>query len=100
MPGLFGYKMDTPNIMPHFLAKAYHGGVYWGGMGRDRAGPFLDTGGQGTPPPTVHAVYRRRKLRRHFGCPDRCLGHRAIVPAQDSVFTNTQCKYIWFWAAS
>ena len=39
MPGLFGYKMDTPNNMdPNFLPY-YVGGNYWGGMGRDPAIP-------------------------------------------------------------
>lgn len=39
VPGLFGYKMDTPkDMMPQF-AKYYENGVYWGGVGRD---PELD----------------------------------------------------------
>ena len=34
VPGLFGYKMDTPNNM-EFFQDAYRGGQYWGGTGRD-----------------------------------------------------------------
>ena len=34
VPGLFGYKMDTPNYMD-FFQDAYRGGNYWGGIGRD-----------------------------------------------------------------
>ena len=40
VPGLFGYRMDTPN-----------GGNYWGNMGRDAAwDTFLENGSQGPPP--------------------------------------------------
>ena len=35
VPGLFGYKMDTPNNMMEFLQPYYKGGNYWGGVGRD-----------------------------------------------------------------
>jgi hypothetical protein len=38
VPGLFGYKMDTPNNMGVFQ-DAYRGGAYWGAIGRD---PVLD----------------------------------------------------------
>jgi hypothetical protein len=43
VPGLFGYKMDTPkDMMPQFQ-KWYDGGVYWGGMGRSpEIDRFLD----------------------------------------------------------
>ncbi|HZT22868.1 MAG TPA: polysaccharide biosynthesis/export family protein [Verrucomicrobiae bacterium] len=39
VPGLFGYKMDTPNNMLDFLQPYYQGGNYWGGVGRD---PIFD----------------------------------------------------------
>ena len=43
VPGLFGYKMDTPNNMMESLQNSYRGGVYWGGMGRDpNIDQFLD----------------------------------------------------------
>jgi hypothetical protein len=34
VPGLFGYRMDTPSDMSAF-EKSYHGGAYWGQAGRD-----------------------------------------------------------------
>ncbi len=42
VPGLFGYRMDTPkDMMPNFLGiplqNLYQNGEYWGGMGRDPA---------------------------------------------------------------
>jgi polysaccharide biosynthesis/export protein len=43
VPGLFGYKMDTPNNMMPALQDAYRGGLYWGGVGRDPSTDrFLD----------------------------------------------------------
>jgi hypothetical protein len=51
VPGLFGYKMDTPNEMMPAFQEAYRGGFYWGGIGRDPAvDRFFDSGGQGQPP--------------------------------------------------
>jgi hypothetical protein len=37
VPGLFGYKMDTPNNMMPLFQNAYKGGNNWGGVGRDPA---------------------------------------------------------------
>ena len=37
VPGLFGYKMDTPNNMMPLFQDAYKGGYNWGGVGRDPA---------------------------------------------------------------
>ena len=37
VPGLFGYKLDTPKDMMPMLQNAYKGGEYWGGVGRDPA---------------------------------------------------------------
>ncbi|HEV2210514.1 MAG TPA: polysaccharide biosynthesis/export family protein [Verrucomicrobiae bacterium] len=35
VPGLFGYRMETPNGLPEYLQHAYTGGQYWGAAGRD-----------------------------------------------------------------
>jgi hypothetical protein len=51
VPGLFGYRMDTPRDMIPQVKNAYEGGAYWGGLGRDPANDrFFDNNGQGTPP--------------------------------------------------
>ena len=39
VPGLFGYKMDTPNNMMPAFQDAYKDGCNWGGVGRD---PVID----------------------------------------------------------
>jgi hypothetical protein len=98
VPGLFGYKMDTPKDMMPTFADSYQGGVYWGGMGRSpEIDRFLDSGGQGNLPPgfmrfsgggnycgilvwliagwTVAQLFRRKK----------------------SLFVGEEKKVIWFW---
>jgi len=50
VPGLFGYKLDTPKDMMPALQDSYRNGAYWGGVGRDPAiDRSLDSGEQGTP---------------------------------------------------
>jgi hypothetical protein len=52
IPGLFGYRMDTPKDMMDFFQDAYKGGNYWGGSGRDPAiDRFFASGKEGSPPP-------------------------------------------------
>ena len=100
MPGLFGYKMDTPqNMMPAFQ-EAYRGGVYWGGMGRDPAiDRFFDSGGAGSPPSGT---------MRFTGGGNYCGILVALIAAwtiaqsfrrQNSPFNGVQKKFIWFWTA-
>ncbi len=98
VPGVFGYKMDTPqNMMPMFQ-DMYRGGVYWGGMGRDPAvDRFFDSGGTGSPPPGI---------MRFSGGGNYCGILVALIAAwtiaqsfrrQNSVFSGMQKKIIWFW---
>ena len=100
VPGLFGYKMDTPNYMMPALLDTYRGGVYWGGVGRDPAiDRFFDSGGTGAPP---------SNYMRQTGGGDYCGILVALIAAwavarsfqrKDSPFTDAQKKFIWFWAA-
>ncbi|MEI9866644.1 MAG: hypothetical protein WDN00_19245 [Limisphaerales bacterium] len=94
VPGLFGYKMDTPqNMMPAFQ-EAYRDGVYWGGVGRDPAiDRFFDSGGTGSPPPGS---------MRFTGGGNYCGILVALIAAwtiaqsfrrQNSAFTAMQKKY-------
>lgn len=101
VPGLFGYKMDTPNEMPPALQDAYRGGVYWGGMGRDPANDrFLESGAQGSMPDP--------EWMRQTGNGNYCgilVGLIAIwtiaqsCRRQNSPFSDTERKFIWFWTA-
>jgi hypothetical protein len=99
VPGVFGYKMDTPqNMMPAFQ-DAYRGGNYWGGVGRDPAiDRFFDSGGTGSPPPGS---------MRFTGGGNYCGILVALIAAwtiaqsfrrQNSPFSDMQKKHIRFWA--
>ena len=100
VPGLFGYKMDTPNGMAPEVRDAYRGGVYWGGIGRAPANDrFFDSGGQGKPP--------EPGWMRQTGGGDYCgilvflVALWAIAQSfrrQNSPFTSAQKKAIWFWS--
>ena len=102
VPGLFGYKMNTPMDMLPALQNAYRGGEYWGGMGRDpELDRFFDSGWQGTPPPS--------QFMRQTGGGNYCGILVALIAAwaiaqsfrrQNSPFTGTQKKYVWFWSVA
>ncbi|HXI71575.1 MAG TPA: hypothetical protein VNN22_14565 [Verrucomicrobiae bacterium] len=100
VPGLFGYKMDTPNNMMPALQDAYKGGQYWGGVGRDPAiDRYFDGGRQGAQPPgfmrfTGGGVYA--------GILVVLIAAWTIAQSfrrQNSVFSEWQKRFIWFWAA-
>jgi hypothetical protein len=99
VPGLFGYKMDTPKDMMPAVAKFYDGGNYWGGVGRDPVlDRYYDAGEQGPPPAS--------SFQRFTGGGDYC-GILVILVAawtlaqsfrrENSPFTSGQKKFIWFW---
>ena len=52
IPGLFGYRMDTPKNMMEFLQDSYKGGNYWGAVGRSLAWDRFFAGGKQGPRPT------------------------------------------------
>jgi hypothetical protein len=98
VPGLFGYKMDTPNDMMPQFQDLYRGGVYWGGVGRtpeiDR---FFDSDAPGSPP---------QGIMRFSGGQNYCGILVALIAAwtiaqsfrrQNSLFSISQKKFIWFW---
>ena len=99
VPGLFGYKMDTPKDMMPPVAKFYDGGNYWGGVGRDPVlDRYFDGGEQGSPPAS--------NFMRFTGGGDYC-GVLVVLVAlwtivqsfrrENSPFTRPQKKFIWFW---
>jgi hypothetical protein len=100
VPGLFGYRQDTPNKMPPSLQDAYQGGVYWGGMGRSpEIDRFFDGGGQGTPP---GGMMRFGYGGYYCGILVALVAFWAIAQSlrrQNSPFSDVQKKFIWFWAA-
>jgi hypothetical protein len=100
VPGLFGYKMDTPKgMMPQFQ-DAYRGGEYWGGIGRDPGlDRFLDAGGQGTPPSGFMRFSGGGNYTGILVLLIAAWGLAQSFRRQNSPFNDTQKKTIWFWAA-
>ena len=98
VPGIFGYKMDTPKDMLPALQDSYRGGVYWGGIGRDPViDRFLDKGGDGAPPGGF-----MRFTGGGYYCGILVLLVAAWTLAQsfrreNSLFANAQKRMIWFW---
>jgi hypothetical protein len=100
VPGLFGYRMDTPlNTVP-FLQKSYASGQYWGGMGRDPANDrYFDSGGKDSPPdpPMMRFGYGGY----YCGILVALVAFWAIAQSfrkTQSPFTSIQKKFIWFWS--
>ena len=100
IPGLFGYKMDTPRDMMPQVQSAYSGGAYWGAVGRDPGlDRFLDAGGQGTPP---SGFMRFTGGGNYSGILVLLLAAWAVAQSfrrKNSAFTDAQKKLIWFWTA-
>ena len=87
VPGLFGYRMDTPD-----------GGLYWGGIGRspdlDR---WFDNGRLGPQP---QGFMRFTGGGCYLGLPVALVAIWAALQSlrkRDSVFTLSERKLIWFW---
>ncbi|MCU0772833.1 MAG: hypothetical protein MUE94_13845 [Verrucomicrobia bacterium] len=88
VPGLFGYRMDTPD-----------GGNYWGAGGRDPAWDrYFESDMQGPPPPG----FLRFGGAGYTSGPVILLGALwALLQSLrrgDSAFTGQQKKLVWFWA--
>jgi hypothetical protein len=87
VPGLFGYRMDTPG-----------GGEYWGSVGRKPAWEkYFENGNQGTPPT---GLLRFSGGGLYSGVPVVLVAFWAAVQAlrrKDSVFGLSQRKLLWFW---
>lgn len=104
VPGLFGYKMDTPrNMMPSFLGiqlqEDYRNGLYWGGAGRDPAiDRWFDAGSQGPQPP---GFMRFTGGGNYCGILVLLIAGWSIAQAfrrKNSIFPDPQKRMIQFWA--
>jgi hypothetical protein len=102
VPGLFGYKMDTPKDMMPVFHDAYDDGNYWGGSGRapelDR---YFDNPSQGPQPSGPNIFMRFSGGGNYCGILVLLIAGWAIAQAfrrQDSIFPNPQKRQICFWA--
>ncbi len=99
VPGLFGYRMDTPLDMTPWLQRLYSGGVYWGGMGRTPAiDRYFASGGKDNPPAgTMRFGYGGY----YCGILVALAAFWAIAQSfrrEKSPFNGVQKKFIWFWS--
>ena len=89
VPGLFGYRMDTPD-----------GGSYWGAVGRDPAWDrYFAAGAQGEPPP---GYLRQTGGGIYTGLLVLLLAGWAMSQGfrgKESAFGPAQRKWVWFWTA-
>ncbi|HEV2452977.1 MAG TPA: hypothetical protein VGY98_01865, partial [Verrucomicrobiae bacterium] len=104
VPGVFGYRMDTPKDMMDFLQAHYVGGEYWGGMGRtpeiDR---FFDSGKSGAPPSGPGDWMRFGYAGYYCGILVALVALFAIMQSfrrEHSLFALMQRRLIWFWIVS
>lgn len=102
IPGLFGYRMDTPG-----------GGNYWGAVGQDPAIPGLLQDYLSSPDEKVRSqaaqVLRSNVLWRHSGSGEYAgvlvmlLAVFALAQTlrkKDSPYSAVEKKCIWFWAGA
>jgi hypothetical protein len=100
VPGLYGYRSDTPYHMGPTWADKYTGGIYWGGIGREPAyDRYFDDGGTDDP--------SHGGLGMRFGYAGYYSGILVFLGAlwaigqtfrrKDPVFTTTQKILIWMW---
>ena len=100
IPGLFGYRMDTPKDMMPQLQPYYEGGVYWGGMGRSpEIDRFIDSGSTGTTPAGVMRFTGGGNYCGILVCLLAAWTIAQSLRKKDSPFTDAQKKMIWFWTA-
>jgi hypothetical protein len=100
VPGVFGYKMDTPKDMMPLFQDLYRGGEYWGGVGRDPVlDRYFDSGSQGNPPP--YQFMRFTSGVNYCGILVWLVAFWAIAQSfrrKQSPFSNEQKRFVWFWA--
>jgi hypothetical protein len=103
VPGIFGYRMDTPQGMAHW-ADAFEGGIYWGAMGRDAAWEeYFRNGKQGQAPNPGFQFLRHTGGGNYAGVLVVLLAVWAVAQAlwrKESRFGPEQQKRVWFWAAA
>jgi hypothetical protein len=100
VPGLFGYRMDTPQAQVGFRGW-FDGGNYWGRIGSDPSlDEFFAHGSKGNPPSAGFLRFRGSAV--YAGVPVVLVAFWAAFQAlrrRESVFSLPQRKFLWFWMA-
>jgi hypothetical protein len=101
VPGLFGYRMDTPQGLPPSMEAGYRGGNYWGRVGSDPTYDdyFAHLGQRSLP---TAGFIRFRGSANYLGVPVVLVALWAALQAlrrRDSVFDPCRRRFLWFWIA-
>jgi hypothetical protein len=97
IPGLFGYRTDTPRDMA-FLQSSYRGGAYWGAVGSDLSWDLYFSSGKQIEP---HGTTRFTGGGNYAGILVDLVAVWAVAQSlrkKNSVFSLSMRKWIWFWA--
>jgi hypothetical protein len=105
VPGLFGYRLDTPKDMAAF-ENAYQGGGYWGQAGRDLGWDaayeqWERNGKQGAAP--LAGMMRYTGGGNYTGVLVVLIALWASLQSfrkEGSVYSLTQRRWIWFWVTA
>jgi hypothetical protein len=93
VPGLFGYRLDTPD-----------GGAYWGAMGQDAAwDDYFRNGRQGPPPKGNNQVLRQTGSGNYAGVLVVLVAIWAAAQAlrkKESAFGMERRQQAWFWTGT
>lgn len=103
VPGLFGYRMDSPENLPEWLQEHYVGGNYWGAAGRDPVWDRYFDGGKQGPAPDPRRLLRYSGGGPYAGILVALTGVWAAVQAcrkRESVFPASKRKHLWFWVTA
>ncbi len=96
VPGLFGYRVDTPKDMA-FFKEAYAAGAYWGAVGSDLSWDTYFSSGKRIPP---HGTPRFTGGSNYAGIAVDLVALWAIAQGlrrKGSVFSPQNRQWIWFW---
>ena len=99
VPGIFGYKIDTPANMMPFLQSSYEGGMDWGLSGCDASWDSYFAHGETGP--MGQGILRWCGGQNYAGILVVLVAIWTVTQSlrrQNSVFPEVQRRWIWFWA--
>lgn len=104
IPGLFGYRMDTPQGLPEWAQEHYQGGNYWGAVGSDPAWErYYEAKARGQDVAEPSGAFRRFGGGAPYaGILVELLAVWAAAQAlrkKDSAFSEHSRRFVWFWMA-